>query len=101
LSEETVRRREQDTGRRQAEEENRRRSHGPAGPGMGKEPFDPYTILGVPRDTSLGEIRSAYREARLKYDQDQVSHLSDEVQQHFRAKAQAIERAYHMLEERR
>jgi hypothetical protein len=93
--------REKDARRLQAEGEDLRRSQATVLAGMGKEAFDPYTILGVPRDTGLEEIRSAYQEAKLKYDPDQVAHLGDEIQQHFTAKAQDVERAYQMLEERR
>jgi preprotein translocase subunit Sec63 len=59
--------------------------------------FDPYTVLGVSRDASQEDIHAAYQEARLKYDADQVDHLGLELQQHFKAKAQAVERAYQQL----
>lgn len=59
--------------------------------------FDPYAVLGVPSDASRDSIVSAYEEARTKYDAEQVSHLSAEVQEHYKLKAQAVERAYQML----
>jgi preprotein translocase subunit Sec63 len=61
--------------------------------------FDPYAVLGVPRDASEEDIRAAYQEARLKYDPDQVTHLSADVQEHFKAKAQAVDRAHKNLTE--
>jgi len=35
----------------------------------------------------------------LKYDPDQVTHLSAEVQEHFKAKAQEVDRAHQKLSE--
>ena len=64
-----------------------------------RDEFDPYTVLGVPRGASTEDIGVAYQEAKLKYDPDQVTHLSVDVQQHFKAKAQAVERAYQSLSE--
>jgi hypothetical protein len=59
--------------------------------------FDPYAVLGVRRDITSDDLRAAYEQARLKYDENSVAHLSDEVQQHFREKALAVDRAYQML----
>jgi len=59
--------------------------------------FDPYAVLGVRRDITSEDLRTAYEEARSKYDRDSVAHLSDEVQQHYREKALAVDRAYQML----
>jgi DnaJ-domain-containing protein 1 len=59
--------------------------------------FDPYAVLGVPRDTPPDQIRAAYEKARTKYDQSAVAHLGVDVQEHFRQKAQAVDRAYQML----
>jgi flagellar biosynthesis GTPase FlhF len=61
------------------------------------EVFDPYAILGVPRDASKEAIRAAYEEAKSKYDSDLVSSLGADVQEYFKAKAQAVERAYQQL----
>lgn len=80
---------------RQREEEAARQRSQAAG--ALEEVFDPYTVLGVSRDASREDILAAYQEARLKYDADQVAHLGVELQEHFKAKAQAVERAYQQL----
>jgi hypothetical protein len=59
--------------------------------------LDPYTILGVSRGASRQQIDTAYCAAASKYDETQVAHLGDAVQQHYRAKAEAIEHAYRTL----
>jgi preprotein translocase subunit Sec63 len=53
----------------------------------------------VPRDASTEDIGVAYQEARLKYDPDHVTHLSIDVQEHYKAKAEAVDRAYLKLSE--
>jgi hypothetical protein len=90
--EEEQRRRDEEA-RRRAEEEAQERSRF-GGPG---EAFDPHAVLGLPADASAATIRAAYEEAKSKYDADHVAHLSAEVQAHFRAKAEAVERAYLLL----
>ena len=59
--------------------------------------FDPHTVLGVPHDAGLEDIRAAYEQAKTKYDPDLVSHLGDEARAHFQTKAESVERAYQML----
>jgi hypothetical protein len=59
--------------------------------------LDPYTVLGVPRGASRQQIETAYCSAASKYDETLVAHLGDAVQQHYRAKAEAIEHAYRAL----
>jgi hypothetical protein len=61
------------------------------------EQFNPYAVLGLPPDASRDSIDSAYEQAKTKYDVEQVAHLSSEVQEHYKLKAQAVERAYQML----
>jgi hypothetical protein len=61
--------------------------------------FDPYVVLGVPCEAGQDDIRTAYQQARTKYDPDLVSFLGDEAQTYFRAKAESVERAYRMLSE--
>lgn len=59
--------------------------------------LDPYSVLGVSRGASRQQIETAYCAAASKYDETLVAHLGDAVQQHYRAKAEAIEHAYRTL----
>jgi hypothetical protein len=59
--------------------------------------FDPYVVLGIMPDATPDEIRAAYEAARSKFDPGLVSHLSSEVQKHFKARALALDRAYQLL----
>lgn len=86
-------RREADVRQREEEAARQRRQAADAS----EEVFDPYTVLGVSRDASRADILAAYQEARLKYDADQVAHLGVELQEHFKTKALAVERAYQQL----
>jgi hypothetical protein len=94
--EEEARQREEDARRRQAED-SLRQNQRTAVSHQAQEAFDPYAVLGVPHDTTPERIRAAYEAARSKYDEDSVAHLGVDVQEHFRAKAQAVDRAYQML----
>lgn len=53
-----------------------------------------YTILGVSSDTSMDEIRKAYRTLAMKHHPDKVSQLSEEVQIAAKEKFQIIVDAY-------
>jgi hypothetical protein len=79
---------------KQRADEARQRSEG-----VSQEVFDPYAVLGVPQDASKEDIGAAYQQARLKYDPDHVEHLSPEVQEHYRTKAEEVERAHQKLTE--
>jgi hypothetical protein len=59
--------------------------------------FDPYAVLGVTPDATADQIRAAYEQAKKKYDASQYEHFGGELQAHFRAKAEAVERAFQML----
>jgi DnaJ-domain-containing protein 1 len=83
--------REREEARQRQEEEARQR--------VSEEVFDPYAVLGVPHGASRDDIGAAYQKAKLKYDPDQVAHLSAEVQAHYRAKAEAVDRAHQKLTE--
>jgi len=61
------------------------------------EAFDPYVILGVAPDASADVIKKAYEAAKKKYDPDLVAHLSEEVQQHYREKSQAVDKAFEVI----
>jgi hypothetical protein len=66
-------------------------------PRAATEAFDPFGVLGVPRGAPPCEIEEAYQAARRRYDPGEVAHLGAELRDHFREKAEAVERAYEQL----
>ena len=60
-------------------------------------PKDPYEVLGVARDATDEEIKSAYRELAKKYHPDKVSHLGDEFKAMAHRKFKEIQAAYEAL----
>ena len=66
-------------------------------PAEAEEVFDPYAVLGVSRDASREMVDEAHEAARLKYSPDHVAHLGPELQEYYRQKAEAAERAYRIL----
>jgi len=58
---------------------------------------DPYQILGVDRNASQQEIKSAFRKQAQRYHPDRVSHLGEEFQQLAKEKFQEIQKAYEIL----
>ena len=58
---------------------------------------DPYQILGVSRNASQQEIKSAFRKQAQRYHPDRVSHLGEEFQQLAKEKFQKIQQAYEIL----
>lgn len=98
--------RHREEARRQLEEEQeaaRRRSRAEeAAQRQNKEEvagevFDPYYVLGVPREAGQEAIDAAREQLRLKYAPAHVAHLGPELQEHYRRKAEAVERAYRIL----
>ena len=59
--------------------------------------FDPYAVLGIPKGASAVDVETAYREAMAKLDPELVSGLGADLQEHFRKKGEAVQRAYEML----
>jgi len=59
--------------------------------------FDPYQVLGVPRDATADAIRAAYEQAMVKYRPEEIGFLGEELQAHFEKKAKAVRQAYRML----
>ena len=59
--------------------------------------FDPHALLGVSRGAAPDVIEAAYRDAKMKYDPDLVEGLGHSLQEHYRAKARAIDEAYERL----
>ena len=96
--EEEARQREEDARRKEQEEEESRQRSRAAGVDS-EDVFDPYAILGVAQDASKEAIETACQQARLKYAPEQVAHLGSELQEHYRLKAEAVERAYKILTE--
>lgn len=58
---------------------------------------DPHEILGVSKNASKEEIRSAYRRQARRYHPDKVSHLGEEFQQLAKVRFQEIQKAYEIL----
>jgi DnaJ-domain-containing protein 1 len=67
-----------------------RRDAGAARP----EAWDPYAVLGVPRDASPQEITHAYREQIKRYHPDRVADLGEELRQVAHRRTLDIQRAY-------
>ena len=90
--------RQREEARRQLEEEqeeSRRKSRAAAVDG--EDVSDPHDVLGVPRDAGQEAIEAACQAGRLKYSQENVAHLGPELQEHYKRKAEAVERAYRIL----
>jgi hypothetical protein len=83
--------------RQREEEESRQRSRSASVDS--EDVFDPYVILDVTREAGKEAIEAAYREGQLKYAPEQVAHLGPELQEHYKRKAEAVERAYRKLNE--
>lgn len=64
-----------------------------------EEAFDPHAVLGVSKTATREEIDAAYEAGKKKYDLEQVSHLGPELQEHYKTKAAAVERAFKALTE--
>ena len=98
--------RQREEARRQLEEEQeaaRRRSRAEEAAQrqskeeVAEEAFDPYDVLGVPRNADKEVIDAAREQLRLKYAPEHVAHLGPELQEHYKRKAEAVERAYRIL----
>ena len=61
---------------------------------------DPYEVLGVRRQASLDDIKSAYRKLAAKYHPDKVVHLGDEFRTLAEQKFKEIQEAYQELVDR-
>jgi len=64
-----------------------------------QHPRDPYAVLGVSRDSSLEEIKIAYRELAAKYHPDKVQHLGEEFGELAEARFKEIQEAYREIRE--
>jgi hypothetical protein len=97
LAQQEALRAQQEISRREEEERLQREEQ--EWPAEGENEFDPHAVLGISKDAASDEIHAAYETARLKYHPDEVSHLGADLQAHFKAKAEAVERAFKMLTE--
>ena len=61
---------------------------------------DPYKVLGVRRQASIDDIKSAYRKLAAKYHPDKVVHLGDEFRTLAEQKFKEIQEAYQELVDR-
>ena len=89
-----ARQQEEEAQRRRDDEARRQRQTDAS---ASADEFDPHAVLGVPRDADRAAIEAAYEEARAKYDLELVADLGVELQDHYRRKGQAAQRAYEML----
>lgn len=61
---------------------------------------DPYEVLGLRRQASIDDIKSAYRKLAAKYHPDKVDHLGDEFRTLAEQKFKEIQEAYQELVDR-
>jgi DnaJ like chaperone protein len=64
---------------------------------MGLNAKDPYETLGVARDATMEEIKSAYKRLAGKYHPDKVLHLGDEFKILAEKRFKEIQEAYQIL----
>lgn len=62
------------------------------------EQIDPYTVLGVSRDTAPEDIKQAYRRLAGQYHPDKVSHLGEEFRELAEKRFKEIQQAYQLLQ---
>lgn len=58
---------------------------------------DPYEVLGVKRDATKAEIKSAYRKMAAKYHPDKAPNATDEIKKLAEEKFKEIQAAYNQL----
>lgn len=61
---------------------------------------DPWSVLGVGRDTSPEEIKSAYRRLAIKYHPDKMTHLGDDFRELAEKRFKDIQNAHQELRPR-
>lgn len=84
---------EREGGHKKADQE----SQGSAGRNNAFSSHDPYQILGVSKNASADEIKSAYRKLAGKYHPDKVNHLGDEFRELAEERFKKIQEAYQKL----
>jgi len=58
---------------------------------------DPYAVLGIEKDASPEEIKTAYKQLANKYHPDKVLHLGDEFKEMAEKRFKEIQQAYQEL----
>lgn len=76
-------------------------SHSNGHPNEHRASRNPYLILGVSEQSSLEEIKTAYRDQAAKYHPDKVQHLGEEFQQLAEIRFKEIQEAYRRIREER
>ncbi len=87
---------EEEQRRREEQERRLQRARADDTPDR-EQAFDPYAVLGLAPGATADAIRAAYEQAKAKYDPSHYEHFGVELQAHFKAKADAAERAFRML----
>lgn len=62
-----------------------------------EDPKDPYAVLGIERNASKEEIKTAYKKLVNKYHPDKVQHLGEEFRQLAEKRFKEIQEAYQRL----
>lgn len=62
---------------------------------------DPYKVLGITREATDSEVKSAYRRLALKYHPDKVEGLGDEVKRNAERQFREINEAYEIIKQER
>jgi DnaJ like chaperone protein len=86
------------TSHKEHEDFDRTGSHSPGS--QGDSARDPYVVLGVSRQASLQEIKSAYRKLANKYHPDKMHDLGEEFKALAEERFKEINAAYHELSSR-
>jgi len=78
-------------------EKTQQAHHGDAGNVHQDPKKDPYSVLGVPREATQDEIKTAYRRLSNQYHPDKVHHLGEEFQKLAEQRFKEIQEAYQAL----
>ena len=62
-------------------------------------PGDPFAVLGLSRNSSREEIKTAYRKMAAKYHPDKVEHLGEEFRELAEARFKEVQEAYRQIRE--
>jgi DnaJ-domain-containing protein 1 len=85
--------------RQNQEQFHRNHQYGPneSEPDKEERPKDPYTILGVARNATPEEIKTAYKQLANKYHPDKLQHLGEEFRKLAEKRFKEIQEAYQKL----